>query len=44
MKRDFTRDMADLLLEDIRQAIAHFQNHPITNNLLAEEAASYNHL
>jgi glutamate decarboxylase len=44
VKRDFTRDMADLLLEDIRQAIAHFQKHPITSNLLATEAASYNHL
>jgi glutamate decarboxylase len=36
--------MADLLLQDIRQAIEHFQKHPITNNLLAAEAASYNHL
>ena len=44
VKRDFTRDMADLLLQDIRQAIEHFQKHPITNNLLAAEAASYNHL
>ena len=44
VKRDFTRDMADLLLEDIRQAIAHFQKHPLTSNLLAKEAASYNHL
>jgi len=32
VKRDFTRDMADLLLEDIRQAIAHFQKHPLTSN------------
>ena len=44
VKRDFTREMADLLLDDIRTALAHFQKHPITSNLQASEAASYNHL
>ena len=44
VKRDFTREMADLLLEDIRVALKHFQKHPITSNLDASEAASYNHL
>lgn len=44
VKRDFSREMADLLLEDMSQAITHFQKHPITNNLLASEVASYNHL
>ena len=44
VKRDFTREMADLLLDDIRTALAHFQTHPITTNLQASEAASYNHL
>ena len=44
VKRDFTREMADLLLGDIRVALEHFQKHPITSNLDASEAASYNHL
>ena len=44
VKRDFTREMADLLLDDLRTALAHFQKHPITSNLQASEAASYNHL
>ena len=44
VKRDFTREMADLLLNDIRHAIEHFQKHPITSNLDASEAASFNHL
>jgi glutamate decarboxylase len=36
--------MADLLLIDIRNAIAHFESHPITTSLSAAEAASCNHL
>ncbi len=44
VKRDFSREMADLLLIDIRNAIAHFESHPITTSLSAAEAASCNHL
>lgn len=44
VKRDFTREMADLLLADIAAALEHFRSHPITTNLSASEAASYNHL
>ena len=44
VKRGFNREMADLLLHDIRLAIEHFGNHPISVPLSASEAASYNHL
>jgi glutamate decarboxylase len=44
VKRDFTREMADLLLADIAAALEHFRSHPIHTRLTAEEAASYNHL
>lgn len=44
VKRDFTREMADLLLADIGTALEHFAKHPITNNISAGEGASYNHL
>lgn len=44
VKRDFTREMADLLLADIRSALEHFKRHPITTSLSASEGATYNHL
>ncbi|MFM7733400.1 MAG: glutamate decarboxylase [Cyanobium sp.] len=44
VKRDFTREMADLLLADIAAALAHFESHPISHNLTAKEAASFHHL
>ena len=44
VKRDFNREMADLLLADIQNALEHFDRHPIAKSLEAEEAASYNHL
>ncbi|MEB3172518.1 MAG: glutamate decarboxylase [Cyanobacteriota bacterium] len=44
VKRDFTREMADLLLADIAAAMEHFDRHPVTTSLSASEAASYSHL
>ena len=44
VKRDFTREMADLLLADIEAAVAHFERHPVSTSLSAMEAASYSHL
>ncbi|QEY31906.1 glutamate decarboxylase [Synechococcus sp. RSCCF101] len=44
VKRDFSREMADLLLEDIRQALVFFQAHPVSAPLTASEAASFSHL
>ena len=44
VKRDFTREMADLLISDLTAALDHFRKHPITTSLEAAEAAAYNHL
>ena len=44
VKRDFSREMADLLLTDIRNAITHFESHPVKISLNANEAASTNNL
>jgi glutamate decarboxylase len=44
VKRDFTREMADLLLADIGAALAHLRSHPISRSLTASDAASFHHL
>tara|TARA_B100002052_G_scaffold265714_1_gene262444 strand:+ start:175 stop:1566 length:1392 start_codon:yes stop_codon:yes gene_type:complete len=44
VKRDFSREMADLLVGDITTALDYFKSHPITTSLSASEAASYSHL
>ena len=44
VKRDFTREMADLLLADIQHAVAHFQEHPAAPRQQPLQQASYNHL
>ena len=44
VKRDFTREMADLLLADLVAAVEHFERHPVSSGLSADEAATYSHL
>lgn len=44
VKRDFTREMADLLLADIHQAVAHFQEHPAAPRQQSAQQAPHNHL
>jgi glutamate decarboxylase len=44
VKRDFTREMADLLLADIHKAVAHFQEYPAAPRKQPAQRASYNHL
>ena len=39
-----SRDMASLLLDDFRDAIAHFGKHPITVPLSKEESSGFSHL
>ena len=39
-----SRDIASLLLDDVRSAIAHFGRHPVTVPLTHEESASFNHM
>jgi glutamate decarboxylase len=39
-----SRDMAGLLLDDFRDAIAHFSRHPVTVPMSKEESTGFNHL
>jgi len=43
VKHGFSRDMATLLLNDYRDALAHFDRHPVAQPLSAEEAGSFTH-
>jgi hypothetical protein len=38
-----SRDLAALLLDDIRRSIAFFAEHPVSKPLSRDEAGSYNH-
>jgi glutamate decarboxylase len=44
VRRDVSRDLAKLLMDDMRDAIAHFDRHPVNVSMTKEEAASFNHL
>jgi len=44
VKRDFTREMADLLLIDIRAAVDHLRKHPVPVRQDADGRGTYNHL
>jgi glutamate decarboxylase len=39
-----SRDMASLLLDDFRDAVAHFRKHPVTVPMSKEESGGFNHL
>jgi len=39
-----SRDMASLLLDDFRDAVAHFGKHPVTVPMTKEESSGFNHL
>jgi len=39
-----SRDMASLLLDDFRDAVAHFNRHPVTVPMSKEESGGFNHL
>jgi glutamate decarboxylase len=43
VRHDFSRDMADLLLNDYRRALAHLDQHPVANPLAAHEASGFRH-
>ena len=44
VRQGVSRDMASLLLADLRNAIAHFDRHPVTVPMSKEESAGFNHL
>ena len=43
VRHGVSRDLADLLLEDIRNAIDHLQRHPVSRSLSREEASGFHH-
>jgi glutamate decarboxylase len=43
VRHDFSRDMADLLLDDYRRAIEHLAGHPPTTSMSAREASGFRH-
>jgi glutamate decarboxylase len=44
VRQGVSRDLASILLDDLRAAIDHFGNHPITVPMSAEEASGFSHL
>jgi glutamate decarboxylase len=44
VRQGVTRDLAEILLRDFRDAIAHFDKHPRTSHMTAEESSGFNHL
>ena len=43
VKQGFSRDLATLLMKDYREAVAHFDRHPVTTPLTEAEAGGFNH-
>jgi len=39
-----SRDMASLLLDDFREAVAHFAKHPVTVSMTRQESGGFSHL
>jgi glutamate decarboxylase len=39
-----SRDLASLLLDDFRSAVAHFTKHPVSVPMSKEESTGFNHL
>jgi len=44
VRQGVTRDLASILLDDLRDSIAHFATHPVSVPMGAHEAGGFNHL
>jgi glutamate decarboxylase len=44
VRQGVTRDLASILLGDLKDSIAHFSAHPVAVGMRAEEAGGFNHL
>ena len=44
VRQGVSRDLALLLLDDIKQAIAHFDKHPVSVAMTKEESGGFSHL
>lgn len=43
VRHGFSRDMADLLLEDCQHALEHFDRHPVSRQMAQEEGGGFKH-
>lgn len=43
VRHGVSRDLASLLVEDMKRALDHFEKHPVSSHLGATEAGSFNH-
>lgn len=43
VRHGFSRDMADLLLEDCRRALEHLDKHPVSKSITEEEGGGFKH-
>jgi len=43
VRHGVSRDLAGLLIEDIKRSLDYFKKHPVTNPLTEEEAGGFNH-
>ena len=43
VRHDFSRDLANLMLDDYRRALAHLDRHPHQTPLSEKEAGSFRH-
>jgi glutamate decarboxylase len=44
VRLDLNRDLAALLIDDMRDAIAHFDKHPVQKSMTPQEASGFSHL
>jgi glutamate decarboxylase len=44
VRQDVSRDLANILLDDIRVAVGHFDKHPVTVSMTKEESSGFSHL
>ena len=44
VRQGVSRDLASLLIDDMRDAIAHFDKHPVTVSMTKEESSGFSHL
>ena len=44
VRQGVSRDLAGLLLDDIKQSVAHFDRHPVTVSMTREESGGFSHL
>jgi len=44
VRQGVSRDLAGILLEDLEQAVAHFDRHPVSVSMTKEESGGFSHL